>query len=185
MVVHGWLGHFLLLTGQRPVSGRTPGGEVALTGRLLPGLGDELDICRNLSKRLLLIQELERRKGHRPENAFHTQVIAESLNPALPADTTVAAVMGEMGREFDGGYAEYALLPDDLLIPVSAGLDWPVLGALPETYLTAWGAMQAFGIPGHGRPSDGLVYRGERLARREARKITRLLGLDAEARPAA
>ncbi len=130
-------------------------------GRLLPGLGDELDICRNLSKRLLLIQELERRKGHRPENAFHTQVIAESLNPALPADTTVAAVMGEMGREFDGGYAEYALLPDDLLIPVSAGLDWPVLGALPETYLTAWGAMQAFGIPGHGRPSDGLVYRGE------------------------
>jgi hypothetical protein len=33
--------------------------------------------------------------------------------------------------------------------------------------------------------SDGLVYWGERLARREARKITRVLGLDAEARPAA
>jgi len=33
--------------------------------------------------------------------------------------------------------------------------------------------------------SDGLTYRGERLARREARKITRVLGLEAEARPAA
>ncbi len=33
--------------------------------------------------------------------------------------------------------------------------------------------------------SDGLTYRGERLARREARKITRVLGRDAEARPAA
>lgn len=30
---------------------------------------------------------------------------------------------------------------------------------------------------------DGLVYRGERVAQREARKITRLLGQPAEARP--
>lgn len=29
---------------------------------------------------------------------------------------------------------------------------------------------------------DGLIYRGERCATREARKITRLLGLPAEAR---
>jgi len=33
--------------------------------------------------------------------------------------------------------------------------------------------------------SDGLVYWGERLARRESRKVTRVLGVDAEARPAA
>lgn len=32
---------------------------------------------------------------------------------------------------------------------------------------------------------DGLTYWGEHLARREARKITRLLGQPAEARPAA
>jgi NADPH:quinone reductase-like Zn-dependent oxidoreductase len=49
--------------------------------------------------------------------------------------------MGQMGRAFDGGYAEYALLRDELLIPVGTSLGWPVLGALPETYLTAWGAM--------------------------------------------
>jgi len=87
-------------------------------------------------------------------------VIAGSVNPALPAGTTVAAIMGEMGRAFDGGYAEYALLPDELLIPVGTGLDWPVLGALPETYLTAWGAMQAFGIPGDGQPRTLLVRGG-------------------------
>jgi NADPH:quinone reductase-like Zn-dependent oxidoreductase len=87
-------------------------------------------------------------------------VIAGSVNPALPAGTTVAAIMGEMGREFDGGYAEYALVPDELLIPVDTSLDWPVLGALPETYLTAWGAMQAFGIPGDGQPRTLLVRGG-------------------------
>ena len=32
--------------------------------------------------------------------------------------------------------------------------------------------------------SDGLIYRGERVAWREARKITRVLGQPAEARPA-
>jgi hypothetical protein len=32
---------------------------------------------------------------------------------------------------------------------------------------------------------DGLIYRGEHCAQREARKIARLLGLAAEAHPAA
>jgi Alcohol dehydrogenase GroES-like domain len=31
--------------------------------------------------------------------------------PVVPPGTTVAALMGEMGRAFDGGYAEYALVP--------------------------------------------------------------------------
>jgi len=42
----------------------------------------------------------------------------------LPDGTTVAAVMGEMGREFDGGYAEYTLLPNSLLMPVTTTLPW-------------------------------------------------------------
>ena len=32
--------------------------------------------------------------------------------------------------------------------------------------------------------SDGLTYRGKNVARREARKVTRVLGRPAEARPA-
>ena len=77
-------------------------------------------------------------------------VIAGSVNSALPSGIKVAAIMGEMGREFDGGYAEYALVPDELLIPVDSSLDWPVLGALPETYLTAWGRCRPSGSPATG-----------------------------------
>ncbi|MBO0877656.1 MAG: zinc-binding dehydrogenase, partial [Pseudonocardia sp.] len=56
------------------------------------------------------------------------------------------AVMGEMGREFDGGYAEYALLPNSLLMPLTTTLPWDVLAALPETYLTAQGSLDALGV---------------------------------------
>src|SRR5215469_11282030 len=111
--------------------------------------------------------ELRTRQGHSPTVTFPrvlgiecAGIVTASTDPALPEGTTVAAVMGEMGRAFDGGYTEYALLPDELLIPVGTSLDWPVLGALPETYLTAWGAMQAFGIPGDGQPRTLLVRGG-------------------------
>src|SRR6185369_16720885 len=83
-------------------------------------------------------------------------VVAASTDPALPEGTTVAAVMGEMGREFDGGYAEYALLPNPLLMPVATILPWYELAALPETYLTAQGALDALGVG----PGDRLLIRG-------------------------
>lgn len=49
--------------------------------------------------------------------------------------------MGEMGRAFDGSYAEYALLPNKQLYPFETDLDWATLAALPETYYTAFGSM--------------------------------------------
>jgi NADPH:quinone reductase-like Zn-dependent oxidoreductase len=97
--------------------------------------------------------ELRTRQGHSPNVAFPrvlgiecVGVVAVSTDPALPDGTTVAAVMGEMGREFDGGYAEYALLPNSLLMPITTTLPWDVLAALPETYLTAQGALDALGV---------------------------------------
>jgi NADPH:quinone reductase-like Zn-dependent oxidoreductase len=76
----------------------------------------------------------------------------------LPDGITVAAVMGEMGRAFDGGYAEYALLPNSLLMPITTTLPWDVLAALPESYLTAQGSLDALGVVpgGQGR----LLIRG-------------------------
>src|SRR5438270_6314383 len=78
--------------------------------------------------------ELMTRQGHSPGVRFPrvlgiecVGVVTESRNPALAPGTTVAAVMGEMGREFDGGYAEYALLPDALLVPLTTDLPWEVL----------------------------------------------------------
>ena len=62
--------------------------------------------------------------------------------PAVPPGTTVAALMGEMGRAFDGGYAEYALVPEHQLIALETTLPWDVLGALPETFVTAAGSLE-------------------------------------------
>ena len=97
--------------------------------------------------------ELRTRQGHSPAVTFPRVLgiecvgtVAVSTDPVLPAGTTVAAVMGEMGRAFDGGYAEYALLPNSLLMPVTTTLPWDVLAALPETYLTARGSLDALGV---------------------------------------
>lgn len=107
--------------------------------------------------------ELRTRQGHSPSVSFPRVLgiecvgtVADSTDPRLPVGTTVAAVMGEMGRQFDGGYAQYALLPNALLMPVTTTLPWEVLAALPETYLTARGSLDALGIA----PGERLLIRG-------------------------
>lgn len=63
--------------------------------------------------------------------------VAESTTPALATGQKVVSIMGEMGRAFDGSYAEYVLLPNSHIYPIETGLDWKTLAALPETYYTA------------------------------------------------
>jgi NADPH:quinone reductase-like Zn-dependent oxidoreductase len=53
----------------------------------------------------------------------------------------VVTMMGGMGRTFDGGYAEYTLVPTRQVIPFAAELGWDVLGAIPETLQTAHGSL--------------------------------------------
>jgi NADPH:quinone reductase-like Zn-dependent oxidoreductase len=110
--------------------------------------------------------ELRTRQGHSPTVTFPrilgiecVGIVAASTDPRLADGTTVAAVMGEMGRDFDGGYAQYALLPNALLIPVTTTLPWDVLAALPETYLTARGSLDALGV-GPGAPGRLLIRGG-------------------------
>jgi NADPH:quinone reductase-like Zn-dependent oxidoreductase len=73
-------------------------------------------------------------------------VAAVAEGSALTPGATVAAVMGGMGRSFDGGYAEYALLPESQLMTLRTSLPWDVLGALPETFITASGSLAALGL---------------------------------------
>ncbi|MFJ8754900.1 zinc-binding dehydrogenase [Streptomyces sp. NPDC102441] len=76
--------------------------------------------------------------------------VEQSLDPRLPAGTVVAAAMGGMGRQFDGSYAEFALLPTAQLIPVRTELPWTTLAALPESWLTARGTLDTLDLrPGH------------------------------------
>jgi NADPH:quinone reductase-like Zn-dependent oxidoreductase len=107
--------------------------------------------------------ELRTRQGHSPNVRFPrvlgiecVGIVADSTDHTLPNGTIVAAVMGEMGRDFDGGYAGYALLPNSLLMPVTTALPWDVLAALPETYLTAQGSLDALGVA----PGSRLLIRG-------------------------
>lgn len=53
----------------------------------------------------------------------------------------VAALMGGMGRTFDGGYAEFTCVPVRQVVPFSSALDWAVLGAVPEMLQTAHGSL--------------------------------------------
>ncbi|TFK49557.1 GroES-like protein [Heliocybe sulcata] len=56
----------------------------------------------------------------------------------------VAAVMGGMGRQFDGGYAEYTLVPQSQVsnpVTIPEGMGWAEFGAIPETFFTAWASL--------------------------------------------
>ena len=53
----------------------------------------------------------------------------------------VAALMGGMGRTFDGGYAQYTCVPAAQVVPFSSELDWGVIGAVPEMLQTAHGSL--------------------------------------------
>ncbi len=59
----------------------------------------------------------------------------------LAAGDRVVALMGGMGRSFNGSYEEYALLPEDIVFRVENTLDWISLAAVPETYFTAYGSL--------------------------------------------
>ena len=53
----------------------------------------------------------------------------------------VATLMGGMGRVFDGGYAEYTVVPRGQVVPFTSDLPWHVIGAVPETLQTAYGSL--------------------------------------------
>ena len=82
--------------------------------------------------------------------------VAQSSTPALTVGQKVVSIMGEMGRAFDGSYAEYVLLPNEQIYPVHTDLDWTTLAAIPETYYTAFGSLQQLRIA----PQDRVLVRG-------------------------
>ena len=86
--------------------------------------------------------EIFTRKGLSPSVTFPrilgiecTGTVERSTDPErLPEETRVVSIMGEMGREYDGGYAEYVLLPNEQIYPVTTSLSWEELAAVPETF---------------------------------------------------
>jgi len=59
----------------------------------------------------------------------------------LDSGATVAAIMGGMGRQFDGSYAEYTLVPHECVFSIPTKLSWEKLAALPEMLQTTHGSL--------------------------------------------
>ncbi len=92
--------------------------------------------------------ELFTRQGHSPGVTFPRVLGIEAVGlvEAAPGGEfakgdVVATAMGGMGRQFDGGYAEYTCVPARQVQAVRTPLAWEVLGALPEMLQTAWGSL--------------------------------------------
>jgi NADPH2:quinone reductase len=65
-------------------------------------------------------------------------IVAEDPSGQLPYGQKVAAMVGGLARSLNGSYAEYTLVPKTNVIPFESKLPWDELGAIPETYATAW-----------------------------------------------
>lgn len=92
--------------------------------------------------------ELFTRQGHSPGVKFPRVLgieavgtVADSPGGEFEQGQIVATVMGGMGRSFDGGYAEYTMVPAGQVKALTTDLPWGRLGALPEMLQTAWGAL--------------------------------------------
>ncbi len=68
-------------------------------------------------------------------------VIADDPSNTYQKGQQVAAIMGGMGRFFDGGYAEYVTVPSEIVFPFESDLDWEILGAIPEMFQTVSGSL--------------------------------------------
>ena len=68
-------------------------------------------------------------------------IVAECPGGEFPLGQQVAAMVGGMGRTFDGGYAEYTCVPASQVIAFRSDLEWSTLGAIPEMLQTAYGSL--------------------------------------------
>ena len=68
-------------------------------------------------------------------------VVEAAPGTPLEPGQKVAAVMGGMGRDYDGSYAEFTLVPATQVMPAATDLPWETFAAIPETFLTAWGSL--------------------------------------------
>ena len=108
--------------------------------------------------------EMFTRQGHSPNVVFPriqgiecVGAVEEDLSGTYTKGQKVAAIMGGMGRDFDGGYAEYTLVPLQIVFPFESNLPWSTLGAIPEMFQTVSGSLtQALEV----KKGETLLIRG-------------------------
>ena len=92
--------------------------------------------------------EIFTRQGHSPDVVFPiiqgiecVGLVEEDPSGTYVKGQKVAAIMGGMGRDFDGSYAEYTLVPLEIVFPFESDLPWEILGAIPEMFQTVSGSL--------------------------------------------
>src|SRR6266852_7605634 len=92
--------------------------------------------------------ELFTRQGHSPGVKLPrvlgieaVGLVEEAPGGEFHKGDIVVTAMGGMGRQFDGGYAEYTCVPATQVQVVKTELAWDILGAIPEMLQTAWGSL--------------------------------------------
>ncbi len=86
-----------------------------------------------------------------------TGVVASCPGGEFAVGQQVVALMGGMGRVFDGGYAEYTCVPAPQVIAFTSDLDWATLGAVPEMLQTSYGSLTV-GLD--AEPGQSILIRG-------------------------
>ena len=151
------------------LSGITPADQVKLTEAPIPAVKPGWVLVKvhafgmNHSEQVLRLSEIEAPYIKKPVIPGIECVgeIADPSDSGWKAGQKIVALMGGMGRSFDGGYAEYALLPAHHVFPVNTDLPWDALAAVPETWFTAWGSLfECLRL----KPDDTLLIRGATCA---------------------
>lgn len=145
--------------------GVTPAKQVVLSEVEIPNIRPGWVLIKvrgfgmNHSEQILRLHEMEADYIQKPiiPGIECVGEIADASDSSFVVGQKVAALMGGMGRSFNGSYAEYALLPAHHVFPVETGLSWKEFAAVPETYFTAWGSLfECLGL----MASDTLLIRG-------------------------
>ncbi|CAM6120764.1 unnamed protein product [Calypogeia fissa] len=92
--------------------------------------------------------EMFTRQGHSPGVKFPrilgieaTGIVESCPGNEFSKGAAVATAMGGLGRDFDGGYAEYTCVPALNVQAIKTELPWETFGAMPEMLQTAWGSL--------------------------------------------
>lgn len=92
--------------------------------------------------------EMYTRQGHSPGVKLPrilgieaVGIVEEAPGSEFIKGDVVATAMGGMGRDFDGGYAEYTCVPVTNVQVIKTKVPWETLGAMPEMLQTAWGSL--------------------------------------------
>lgn len=131
------------------LNGVTPAEQVTLSEIKIPEVRPGWVLVKvrafgmNHSEQILRLHEIENEYISKPIIPG-IECVGEIVHPSdshFEKGQKVVALMGGMGREFNGSYAEYVLLPAHHVFEADTSLSWKELAAVPETYFTAWGSL--------------------------------------------